>query len=206
MWSRLASVVRDRLVLAWLAGAAVWLGWLISLGLGGWTQDAYVKPFNTNANDYFGWRVALSADGDTLAVSAIWEDAGTTGVGGNPLDNSAPDAGAVYVFEFDPFEGWAQQAYIKPSNTGEGDNFGTSRATWKVGPGSGAGSADLQFVTATTNTYYGKPTTVGALPAGVAGDRAFVTDANATTFNSVVAGGGANKVPVFSDGANWRIG
>jgi hypothetical protein len=95
---------------------------------GGWTQDAYVKPFNTNANDYFGWRVALSADGDTLAVSAIWEDAGTTGVGGNPLDNSAPDAGAVYVFEFDPFEGWAQQAYIKPSNTGEGDNFGTSLA------------------------------------------------------------------------------
>jgi hypothetical protein len=33
-----------------------------------------------------------------------------------------------------------------------------------------------------------------------------LTDANATTFNSAVAGGGANKVPVFSDGAAWRIG
>lgn len=48
--------------------------------------------------------------------------------------------------------------------------------------------------------------TVGTLPAGVAGARAFVSDANATTFASIVAGGGANGVPVYSDGTNWRIG
>ena len=49
--------------------------------------------------------------------------------------------------------------------------------------------------------------TVATLPsATVAYRRFFVSDANATTFNSVVAGGGANKVPVFSDGTNWRIG
>jgi hypothetical protein len=49
--------------------------------------------------------------------------------------------------------------------------------------------------------------TVATLPAvGAAGRCSFVTDANATTFNSIVAGGGANKVPVFSDGTNWRIG
>lgn len=35
---------------------------------------------------------------------------------------------------------------------------------------------------------------------------AYVTDANATTFASVVAGGGASTVPVYSDGTNWRIG
>lgn len=39
-----------------------------------------------------------------------------------------------------------------------------------------------------------------------AGARAFVTDATATTFNSVVAGGGANAVPVVSNGTNWLIG
>ena len=39
-----------------------------------------------------------------------------------------------------------------------------------------------------------------------AGARAFVTDATATTFLSTVAGGGANKVPVVSDGTNWLIG
>jgi hypothetical protein len=52
-------------------------------------------------------------------------------------------------------------------------------------------------------------TTVSGLPAAAtagAGARAFVTDANATTFLSTVAGGGANKVPVVSDGTNWLIG
>jgi hypothetical protein len=38
------------------------------------------------------------------------------------------------------------------------------------------------------------------------GARAFVSDANATTFGTVAAGGGANAVPVYSDGTNWRIG
>ena len=52
-------------------------------------------------------------------------------------------------------------------------------------------------------------TTVAALAAAAtagAGARSFVTDATATTFLSVVAGGGANKVPVVSDGTNWLIG
>lgn len=51
--------------------------------------------------------------------------------------------------------------------------------------------------------------TVATLPsasASGAGARAFVTDANATTFAAVAAGGGANGVPVYSDGTNWRIG
>lgn len=53
------------------------------------------------------------------------------------------------------------------------------------------------------------PVAVASLPAAAAannGARYFVTDANATTFASIVAGGGANKVPVYSDGTNWRIG
>lgn len=51
-------------------------------------------------------------------------------------------------------------------------------------------------------------TTVGGLPPANRnpGVRAFVTDATAITFLSVVAGGGANKVPVVSDGTAWRIG
>ena len=44
------------------------------------------------------------------------------------------------------------------------------------------------------------PTVLGA------GVRAFVSDALSITFNSVVVGGGANVVPVYSDGTNWRIG
>lgn len=51
--------------------------------------------------------------------------------------------------------------------------------------------------------------TVAGLPsasASGAGARAMVSDATATTFASTVSGGGANKVPVVSDGTNWLIG
>jgi hypothetical protein len=49
---------------------------------------------------------------------------------------------------------------------------------------------------------------VATLPAGSVGMRAYVTDSNAAItagIGAVVAGGGANVVPVFYDGANWRI-
>lgn len=48
--------------------------------------------------------------------------------------------------------------------------------------------------------------TVATLPAGIKGDRTFVSDATVTTFNSSVVGGGEEDVPVFYDGINWRIG
>ena len=51
--------------------------------------------------------------------------------------------------------------------------------------------------------------TVATLPSAStagAGARSFVSDATATTFASIVAGGGGNPVPVFSDGTNWKIG
>jgi hypothetical protein len=45
-----------------------------------------------------------------------------------------------------------------------------------------------------------------ASPTGRSGSRAFVTDATATTFASIVTGGGSNYVPVYCDGVNLRIG
>ena len=48
-----------------------------------------------------------------------------------------------------------------------------------------------------------------ALPSAVtrgAGARAFVSDATLNTFAAAYAGGGANNVPVYSDGTIWRIG
>ena len=49
-------------------------------------------------------------------------------------------------------------------------------------------------------------TTVELLGTPTAGLRAMVSDATASTFFSIVAGGGTNVVPVFADGTNWRIG
>jgi hypothetical protein len=39
-----------------------------------------------------------------------------------------------------------------------------------------------------------------------AGARAFVIDSSVTTFGTTVAGGGSSKVPVYSDGTDWKVG
>lgn len=77
---------------------------------------AYLKASNTDANDWFGWSLALSDDGTTLAVGAPAEDSRATGVNGDQADNSSRASGAVYVFVKENGL-WAQQAYIKASNT-----------------------------------------------------------------------------------------
>src|SRR2546425_5221131 len=93
-----------------------------------WSQQAFIKASNPGQDDQFGFNVSLSADGNTLAVSAPYEDSAATGIDGDQADNSMPNSGAVYVFGRTGST-WAQQAYIKASNTGEadeGDQFGYS--------------------------------------------------------------------------------
>jgi hypothetical protein len=101
-----------------------------------WTQQAYVKASNPGQSDHFGSSVALSRDGNTMAIAAHWEASSATGVNGNQNDNSIPQSGAVYVFTRTGTT-WTQQAYIKASNTGkgnegtlvgDGDQFGFSLA------------------------------------------------------------------------------
>ena len=90
-----------------------------------WSQQAYLKASNIGVSDSFGGAVAVS--GDTLAVGAMFEDSAATGVNGNQNDNSIISGGAVYVFQRTG-QTWAQQAYVKASNTGSGDLFGASVA------------------------------------------------------------------------------
>ena len=100
-----------------------------------WFQQAYVKASNTGVRDAFGGSVALSDDGNTLAVGARAEDSAATGIGGNQTDdcgvhdasNCATDSGAVYVYTRNAGT-WSQQAYVKASNTGAGDRFGNAVA------------------------------------------------------------------------------
>jgi hypothetical protein len=95
-----------------------------------WVQQAYLKASNPGINDQFGHLVALSADGNILAVSAPFEDSRATGVDGDQADNSLEQSGAIYVFARRGAV-WFQQAYLKASNPGEaedGDQFGFSLA------------------------------------------------------------------------------
>ena len=87
-----------------------------------WVQEAYLKASNTSILDDFGESVAIS--GDLIVVGASGEDSGATGVNGDQSDNSSGRSGAAYVFRREN-GGWSQEAYLKASNTGEGDNFGS---------------------------------------------------------------------------------
>ena len=48
--------------------------------------------------------------------------------------------------------------------------------------------------------------TVAALPTGVVGQRAYVTDASSPVFGSAVVGGGAVVIPVFRNATVWIVG
>ncbi|MFT6904501.1 MAG: hypothetical protein ACJAS1_001155 [Oleiphilaceae bacterium] len=87
-----------------------------------WQQQAYIKASNTEAGDGFGSSLALSEDGSTLAVGAVFEDSNAIG---DQSNNSAPNAGAVYVFTR-VGSLWSQQQYIKASNPDMNDEFGSA--------------------------------------------------------------------------------
>ena len=91
-----------------------------------WSQQAYLKPSNTDPGDTFGESVAVS--GDTVVVGAFREDSRGTGVSGGQSNHPAGlDSGAAYIFVRNGTT-WSQQAYLKASNTDALDAFGVSVA------------------------------------------------------------------------------
>lgn len=92
-----------------------------------WRHQAYIKASNTWRRAGFGYAVALSGDGSSLVVGAPTENSDATGIGGEQTNHRAPSAGAVYAFTR-AGTAWAQQEYIKGSNTARSDSFGWSVA------------------------------------------------------------------------------
>lgn len=90
-----------------------------------WNEVAYLKAPNADDKDEFGYAIALSGDGNTLAISTINEASSATGIDGNQLDNLAPASGAVYLY-VNSGSSWQSQAYIKSSNSNLVDSFGFS--------------------------------------------------------------------------------
>lgn len=90
-----------------------------------WNEVAYLKAPNADDKDEFGYAIALSGDGNTLAVSTINEASSATGIDGNQLDNLAPASGAVYLY-VNSGPSWQSQAYFKSSNSNLVDSFGFS--------------------------------------------------------------------------------
>ena len=91
-----------------------------------WSQQAYIKPSNSEPQDSFGVQVALSDDGATLLAAIAGR--GLHGDRRQPsgCDNDSDSdlsTGAAYVF-VRAGNTWSQQAFLKPSNTGGNDWFG----------------------------------------------------------------------------------
>jgi Calx-beta domain-containing protein/FG-GAP repeat protein len=102
---------------------------------GSWSQQAYIKASRANIYATFGEALALSADGNTLAVGASGESSASKGVDGaqgyncsSPATNCSTSSGAVYVFTRGADGMWAQQSYIKASNTADYARFGSAVA------------------------------------------------------------------------------
>ena len=93
-----------------------------------WTQQAYLKAPNAGGGDEFGSAVAIS--GDTIVVGAYIEDSNQTTITNGTTasaDNSAPQAGAAYIFVRSGTT-WTQEAYLKAPNAESGDVFGRAVA------------------------------------------------------------------------------
>jgi hypothetical protein len=86
-------------------------------------QQAYLKASNTDAGDEFGHSVSVS--GETVVIGAPYEDSSATGVNGNQANNNRANSGAAYVFVRRAGT-WTQRAYLKASNPGSWDLFGSS--------------------------------------------------------------------------------
>jgi len=123
----------------------------------GWTQQAYLKASNAEAEDEFGWSASLSGDGSVLAIGAPGEDSSVDGIGGNQNTNLASSAGAVYLFTRSG-SAWSQAAYVKASNSGTDRLFGHALALSRDGlalavtsPAEGSGATGIDGNQANNN-------------------------------------------------------
>lgn len=93
---------------------------------GAWTFDAYVKASVVTQLSRFGAALALSDDGAVLAAGAPGESGNGVGLTGNPANVGVGASGAVFVFRRGA--DWAQEAYVKSTNSQEADAFGSAVA------------------------------------------------------------------------------
>lgn len=63
-----------------------------------WMQQAYLKASNPDPDDLFG-DFGAAVSGDTVVVPAAGEESASNQINGDQSDNTADNAGAVYVFQ-----------------------------------------------------------------------------------------------------------
>ncbi|MCA9283643.1 MAG: hypothetical protein KDA22_00400 [Phycisphaerales bacterium] len=89
-------------------------------------QTAYLKASNTEEGDRFGRFVAVS--GETAVVGADSENSAATGVNGDQANNTAENAGAVFVFTLSDL----LPADLNGDGSIDGADLGLLLADWGV--------------------------------------------------------------------------
>lgn len=180
--------------------------------MGAFALDANTGGDYNTAVGYSAITAATSANYNTgigyRALNAVVTNSGNTGVGSDALLLVTGSNNTAVGYQ-------AGDALTSGSNNtiiGHGAEASTTSVSNEVTLGNASVTLfrvpGISFSAGVKHFTYGV-LTVATLPAAAtvgAGARAFVSDANATTFASIVAAGGANNVPVYSDGTNWRIG
>lgn len=169
-----------------------------------WIEEKVLVTENGSAEDWFGYSVALSADGNTLAIGAVYAD-----VNGNK------DEGAVSVFARSG-GAWSLQKTVNISSGIAGDLFGYAVAlsadgsTLAVGAISDDVGANVDqgsvSVFARTGTAW-KEQQVITLDNGAASGNFGWSVSLSTDGNTLAAGGpnqGAGRAAVFTrSGGTW---
>lgn len=176
---------------------------------GTYTQAVLINENNSGSSDW----IAQGADGtDTEGYS----DFGFNGNAFADANYSLTGPGDGYFFVETYASGTGGNLIIATGNNGSTRDiiFGTGGFTANA-EFARMSDANNAFELARANAAVvapivkTTPVTVSALPSAAtagAGARAFVTDADSTTFNAPAVGGASNIMPVFSNGTGWFIG
>jgi hypothetical protein len=119
-------------------------------GDGSWSQQAYIKAANAMNDMLFGYSVALSADGSTLAAGSF-DERGCSNTVNGPYEMKCGGTGAVYTFRRTG-RAWSQDAYLKAREQDRGDSMGVWVAISDDGNTVAAGAADEDSSTTGVNT------------------------------------------------------
>lgn len=88
---------------------------------GDWSQISYLKASNQQMEEsLLGHSISVSADGQRVVVGAILESSASRDM---PLDTSAPQTGAAYLYEFRD-GAYEEVAFLKADTPDAGDRFG----------------------------------------------------------------------------------
>lgn len=93
---------------------------------GAWAQQAHLQAAK-QIGSWISATLALSTDGQTLAMGTGADSSSSTGFNGSQAGSASTEAGATYLYQRSGAT-WSQRAYIKASNTDTYDRFGDSVA------------------------------------------------------------------------------